>query len=215
MIALSSAYKKALVAVKIDSKSAFEELDSNCKHSENILLTIDSLLDKIGCQVNQNNVFAVVCGPGSFTGIRIGLALVKGLYAGNRNNKLISITTFELIAYSYIKNFKPKKNFAVVINALSGLYYICEFDAYGQKINCERLITKEEFEKLDLLTVGLEEESLCKVNIDPTAEELLELAIEQENKGIFTEINCLNPLYLRKSQAEDALEEKMKKVNKI
>ena len=130
MIALSTAYKQALIAVKIDGKSAFKSLDANCKHSENVLYSIDELLDSLNVSIQANDALSVVVGPGSFTGIRIGVALVKGLNKGNPC-KLIKLTTFDLLAYSYIKRYHPKDDFYCVIDALSGYYYICKFAKDG------------------------------------------------------------------------------------
>ena len=60
MIALSTAYKQALIAVKIDGKSAFKSLDANCKHSENVLYSIDELLDSLNVSVQDNDALSVV-----------------------------------------------------------------------------------------------------------------------------------------------------------
>ena len=104
MIALCSSFKEALICVDIDGKQDFCTLPANCKHSENVLPCVDKCLQHIGKNINDNDCFAVVVGPGSFTGIRIGISLVKGFIAGNNKFKILPITSFELIAYNYIKN---------------------------------------------------------------------------------------------------------------
>ena len=217
MIAISTAYKEALVSVELNNKTAYKTLDSNCKHSENILKTINESLDEIDSKIQDNKKYAVVVGPGSFTGIRIGIALVKGLISGSEECKVMPITTFDLMAYSYIKNCNPKKEFLCVINALSGLYYICKYSISGEKIDKEQLVSKEELDKMtDIEKIGLTEENIMKKSVRPTAEELLQLAKLLDEKGLFfTENNNLLPLYLRKSQAEDSLEQKNKKIEKI
>lgn len=53
-------------------------------HSETVLPLIQAVLDKADCQLADLAAIAIATGPGSFTGLRIGLALVKGLaYDGN------------------------------------------------------------------------------------------------------------------------------------
>ena len=53
-------------------------------HSETVLPLIQAVLDKSDCRLADLNAIAIAIGPGSFTGLRIGLALVKGLaYDGN------------------------------------------------------------------------------------------------------------------------------------
>ena len=93
MIALCSAFKKGLVAIKIDNKEDFFEVDANCGHSEKMLPAIDYILRKNELVLAQNESFGVVVGPGSFTGIRIAMAIVKGLCAGNDNAEKINRIT--------------------------------------------------------------------------------------------------------------------------
>ncbi|MBO5394552.1 MAG: tRNA (adenosine(37)-N6)-threonylcarbamoyltransferase complex dimerization subunit type 1 TsaB [Clostridia bacterium] len=212
MIALSSAYKQALVAVEINGKRAFRTLDANCKHSENLLPSLDDALEEIDEKVDlQKETFAVIVGPGSFTGLRIATSLVKGLLAGNNEANTLPLTTFALMAYSYIKNFKPSENFLCIINGLSGYYFICEFDCSGNQIGDEKMVTKADLETNQLQKVSLEEENLEGIQIKPTPEEFLALANEKSRSQPLICAACLLPLYLRKSQAEAALEEKEKK----
>lgn len=211
MIALSSAYKQALVAVEINGKRACRTLDANCKHSENLLPALDDAMQEINEGIQYNDTFCVVIGPGSFTGLRIATALVKGILAGSKEKNVLPITTFELMAYSYIKNFQPKENFACIINGLSGYYFICEFDTKGNIIKEPQMIKKEQFDKVCLAKVGLCEENICQNVVNPTAEQLLELAKEKIKTFSLVNVEEITPLYLRKSQAEDAIEEKEKK----
>ena len=211
MLAISSAYKKALIGIDINGKVGFSELDANSKHSENMLPAIEKVMDNVGVSLSDNDTYAVVIGPGSFTGIRIGIALIKGLYAGgDRDKNILPLTTFDLMAYSYIKNNDVKDNFVCVINALSDLFFVCEYDKNGNKVSDEKIISKEEYVLLDKTVVCLEEENVSNVSVNPTANELLSLALEKNKKENYCTINELVPMYLRKSQAETTLEAKEK-----
>ena len=208
MIAISTAYKKALIVYDIKGRQDKSEIDANHSHSENLLFTLDKLLSQGGLTIRDNDEYAVVIGPGSFTGIRIGMALVKGLVAGGNNEKVVPITTFDLMAYSYLKS-KPKNKFVCVMNALSGLYYVCAYNEKGEKISDEEVVTKEnlgKFEGFDF--VGLEEEKIGDKLVQPSGEDLLELALSKRDLQV--DANALMPLYLRRSQAEDDLEKKLK-----
>ena len=210
MIAISTAYKKVLVGVAINGKTAFKALESHCNHSENLLVCVDELLCKIDENMSQNRDFAVVIGPGSFTGLRISTALIKGFVSGGNGGAVVPITTFKLMAYSYIKNHKVEKDFTCMINGLSGYYFICKFDKDGNQLSEEKLATKDEIDFNDN-AVCLEEESFTSIFVNPTAQELLELAIIEKDKGNLKSAGEISPLYLRKSQAEDSLELKEKK----
>ena len=204
MIAISTACKEALIGIEIGDKKIFQSLSSNCKHSENMLFTIDKMLDEIDKNLAENQGFAVVIGPGSFTGIRIGVSLIKGLLAGTNERLATPVTTFDLMAYSYIKKFSPTNEFACIINGLSGNYFVCRYSAEGEKIGDEEMTTS-----LPPCTlVGLAEEGIGDIQISPTAEELLALAQEKHLKGDRISAKEICPMYLRKSQAESNLEDK-------
>ena len=55
------------------------EADAGKKHAETLLPLIDALLEENGFTIEQVDVFAVDVGPGSFTGVRIGVSLVNAL----------------------------------------------------------------------------------------------------------------------------------------
>ena len=206
MIAICSATKEAYIAIEIDGKQEFCNLDSSCKHSENILVKIDEMLTKMDKNINDNNSYAVVVGPGSFTGLRIGVALVKG-FCAVKEKKVIKLSTLKFIAYTYIKKYSPKSNFVCALNALSGLYFVCEFDINGNGGE-ERLIDKEEYSKITKPIVSIEEEDISQIKVALSANELLELAKNEAKKCEFVDYHKLMPVYLRKSQAEANLEEK-------
>ena len=205
MIALSTATKKAMIAIKFDGKEDFCQLDANAKHSENALPALIELIEKNELELNDNDSFAVVVGPGSFTGIRIGLALVKGLIEGlGQDKKVFPISTFELMATAYLKE-KPKNDFTCVIDALSGLCFACKFDKDGNQIGEEKLLSKEELDKMDGQKVSLKEENIYDISVDVNATDLLDIALKKERENKSISQKELTALYIRKSQAEDQL----------
>ncbi len=206
MIAISTAFKNALIAFDINGECKTIEMDSSAKHSEATLAALDKALDEEGVSIKDNDCYAVVIGPGSFTGLRIGLSLVKGLCSG-RAAKVVPISSTELIAYSYAKHNKINEDFCVVINALSGLYFVCEFDSTGKAIGTERMIEEGQLEALPH-KICLKEENLPFEQINISAEDLLEMSLKLEEEGKFSDFRSLSPVYLRRSQAEDAYEAK-------
>jgi tRNA threonylcarbamoyladenosine biosynthesis protein TsaB len=67
------------IAIDIDGKISEFSLGVNLSHEKNLILLIDSLLKFSEIKKEEIDYFAIAIGPGSFTGLRIGLATVKGL----------------------------------------------------------------------------------------------------------------------------------------
>ena len=88
------------VAVR-DEKSLLAErsVSDREKHCEQLLPLIDILLKETGLMPSHLSAIAVAIGPGSFTGLRIGLATAKGLSAGV-GIPIIPVSTLEAMAYS-------------------------------------------------------------------------------------------------------------------
>jgi tRNA threonylcarbamoyl adenosine modification protein YeaZ len=200
VLAISSSTKKTFIALKTDKIEDFCEMEANCKQSENMLYQIDLLLNKHNLDIADIENLAVVVGPGSFTGIRIGVALAKGLSAGNKNIKLYPLSAFDVMASNI-----DKDKFVCVLNALSGLYFVKEYNRQENTCGDEKMINQEEFNGINIDKIGLKEEDICEENVEITGEALLNEALKaiEDNKGVKPEE--LKPVYLRNSQAEENL----------
>jgi len=75
-------------------------------HAERLLPSIKTLLDNIGTKLEDIDGFALAIGPGSFTGLRIGLSTIKGL-AWSLNKKVAGISTLEALAMNLPYSDKP------------------------------------------------------------------------------------------------------------
>lgn len=155
------------------------------KHNSLIMPAIDETLKKAGLKIDEIDVFGCVVGPGSFTGIRIGVATVKAL-AFATGKKCVSITSFEELACG--------ENESEVIAAID-----CRHNSYYAA----------KFEKSSLAPVfvgEMSEEELsaqnCKVIKKSGAsnpDKLISIAKAKIEANEFSE---LVPYYLKKSQAE-------------
>ena len=76
-----------------------EFINKGLTHSETLLPMIENVMQ--GVSYNELGAIAVNAGPGSFTGVRIGIATVKGLAFPN-NTPCISVSTLESIVYNFI-----------------------------------------------------------------------------------------------------------------
>ena len=72
--------KQGSVALVKDGKPVYQcTYDSNMTHSQNLLSLINNAVTVCGVKNTDIDLFAVTLGPGSFTGLRIGLAVIKGM----------------------------------------------------------------------------------------------------------------------------------------
>ena len=145
---------------------------------------IDSLFKQADITPDDIDVYSVCVGPGSFTGIRIGVSVFNAL-AYATNAKRVEINAFELKSHGL-------NDGVFTIDAGNGNLYVCN----------------KSDGKYELSFV----ESGHVVDVVPTESDVdyplafKELVEEKYSKCEF--VSCFKPLYLRKSQAERNLDEK-------
>ena len=93
----SSAVSAGAAIIKDGKLIAETYLNLGLTHSETLMTLIDSCLKNAGLNIGDIDAFAVAQGPGSFTGIRIGISAVKGLVFGSEK-PVYGISTLEALA---------------------------------------------------------------------------------------------------------------------
>ena len=100
VLAIDTSSNAASVALVEDNLLLGEFVLNHKKtHSQEIMPMIDDVLKRCECKVEDIDLFAAAKGPGSFTGLRIGIATVKGL-AHSVNKPVIGISTLEGLAHN-------------------------------------------------------------------------------------------------------------------
>lgn len=98
ILALDSTAQVGSVALCEDEKLIAEyTINTGHTHSETLLPMVESVLKIAGYTVNDVDLFVCTAGPGSFTGVRIGAATVKGIAFG-KNQPCIGVSTLEALA---------------------------------------------------------------------------------------------------------------------
>ena len=98
-LAFDSTAKVATVAVASDEKIiASYTVDNGFTQSELLLPMAEDMLRSLALDLSEVGLLACSVGPGSFTGVRIGAALVKGLAFG-KNIPCCEVSTLEALAY--------------------------------------------------------------------------------------------------------------------
>lgn len=104
ILSLDSSATSASVCVydtEIDKIVGDFFINTKLTHSQTLVPMIDALLNSTKLSISDIDAFAVNTGPGSFTGIRIGVALIKGM-AMALDKPCVSISTLESMAYNFI-----------------------------------------------------------------------------------------------------------------
>ena len=101
ILAIESSALTASVAV-CDGERLLGEytLNNGNTHSETLLPMVESLLNSLDLSVSDVDLFAVTAGPGSFTGVRIGVSTLKGLAFASQK-PCAGVSTLEALAYNF------------------------------------------------------------------------------------------------------------------
>lgn len=102
ILSIDSSAKTASVAVT-DGTTLISEcfVNAGLTHSRTLMPMVDNALSQADLKIENIDAFCVNAGPGSFTGIRIGVAAVKGLALAT-NKPCSGVSTLESIAYNFI-----------------------------------------------------------------------------------------------------------------
>lgn len=181
-----------------ETRCLLHDRDCALQHSVLLMDKVDEAFRTAALTPQACDAFACVVGPGSFTGIRIGISTVKGfcLATGKRG---IPVTSFEVIAYH-----AESENVLAVIDAAHGCYYVCGYNAAREVTYAPAYVPAAEVERLaERYTVwGFEDLPFPHRKAD-MADGLVRAVT-----ALWTREQPLAALYLRKSQAEENLKSK-------
>lgn len=98
-LSIDTTAKTCSAAVSDGALLSTFSVNNTLTHSENLLLMIDAVLKTAGKKISDVEAIAVSVGPGSFTGVRIGVAAVKGLAFG-RDIKIAPVSTLDALSFN-------------------------------------------------------------------------------------------------------------------
>lgn len=238
ILAIDTSSLVATVAVINEEKLLGEfTINSPMTHSQKLMPIIDQLLSSLELSMEDIDTIAASRGPGSFTGIRIGIATIKGLAHG-RKIPIVGVSSLEGLAYNITYS---KELICPIMDARRNQVYTGVYKWENHKLiniveeaplSINELMDKlkEREEKViflgdglgrykeDIIS-GLGEKALFAplyVNMQ-RASSIAQLALDKINNGESKPEDYLSiaPIYLRKSEAERQYEEKMRKCSEI
>jgi len=197
-----------------DTKIYEYNLDVGRRLSSLITPTIKRVLDALGWQIKDIDYFACGLGPGSFTGMRVGIATVKGL-AFSLNKPVAGISTLDILA----RNAGITATFVIpIVDARRNLIYCSIYrNKFGQltRIKPYMLLTIDEFLKKikikgnavilgDAVNLYKQKILMHMKNITvldkdywyPRGRNIIDLAIERINSKKVDSASEIKPVYL-------------------
>jgi len=193
----------------------------NFSHGKEIVSSLESIFNEINWEPNDIDLIAVSIGPGSYTGLRIGVTCAKTLAYGLQK-PVIDVPTLDVL----VENVKDNnaKIICPVIDAKRKSVYACMYDRNKNKRITDFLIISPD-SLIDMLPdsalifgdgIAPYKQIFAQKNLTIVEDEKLGIAdaanvarlgMEKYEQGMRCEINALTPLYLRKSEAEERLTE--------
>jgi tRNA threonylcarbamoyladenosine biosynthesis protein TsaB len=172
-------------------------------HSKKLIEMIDTLLKSAEIELNSIAQIAVSMGPGSFTGLRIGLTAAKGLGLG-ANIPLTPVHTFDAMAFQ-ISEYLPKESKFVILRSASiDDFYFAEYFYDGNICASQSdisLLNKDELnQKLigsNLIFSDLESNYAFKKIINPGAIQICKYAYLFGQDLLTFDYDYLEPFYLK------------------
>ncbi len=205
LAAVDTSHARGSLVVALLENSAWKTLaksawDKKAMHSEVATLEFDRAVRSAGLRLTDLTHLAVNVGPGSFTGLRVGINLTRTLaYAFGL--PIAPLSTLEILAS---REARAQKSF-VAVKALQNFYYVAAFE------NEKELLPPQSMEERSLAQAS---SGYTKVLIEGTspgfspwteAGDMLPLLARSDDRRRFFSWSEIKPLYVRASEAEEKL----------
>lgn len=203
---------------------AFKNSNDERTHSQKLMPMMEEIFHKSNLSLNDIDLLACCVGPGSFTGIRIGMATIKA-FCDSRNIPIVGITSLESLAYNVDKNgyIFPiidaknqniysaafyngnEENFSLKIDYFADNIYnaLNKFSNIISKDNQLCFVGNGSVLFKDLINKKFEGYDVYfSESNEQSAISLAKCAFNKYVIGIYGYSDSVSPIYLRKSQAE-------------
>lgn len=199
-------------------------INQSMSHNEILLVMVDEMLKKLNIDIEDIDLFVAVTGPGSFTGIRIGVTVVKAL-AMALNKPIVAVNTLEALSFGV---FSDKKKIPLIDARGERVYYGVYEGINNKNIVAPALLTIDELleefsDKGEFVFVGdcvnlYKDRILENKNFEITpaclnsciSKNACVIGKQKYERGDISDCFSLSPEYVRLSQAQRDLENKGK-----
>lgn len=196
---INTSTRKIAIAIVVDNEIQYSYNEYNVEDlSTNLMPIIEEAFQKVNMKPNDIDTIFVTNGPGSFTGIRIGLTVAK-IMAWGLKIKVVPISSLELMAST--KN--NKEYIAPLIDARRGYVFAGLYDSKLNSVIVDSYVSLEDFKKQisdkDVLYVSHEK---FNFEVNESDYDILKIIDKhKDDEGINP--HKLNPNYLKNTEAEE------------
>ena len=215
ILAVDTSTEFLSIGVKKDSQIYTYRLKSERRHSSILLPSIKRILYSLRVDLSDIDYFSVGLGPGSFTGLRIGIATVKGFAVGV-DKKVVGVPSLDIIAYNAIDIKDNFRFICPILDAKRELLYsaLYQKNERGLKlVKPYRLISLAQLIRFippktvvlgnglglyrTKLMLKLKQAELLDSDYDyPHPYNLIKIATDLQSRGKFTGADKVKPIYL-------------------
>lgn len=194
-------------------------------HSERLMSTLDRVLKDARLSLDEIHGYAVSIGPGSFTGLRVGISTVKGL-AFATGRPIAAVPTLEAMAWNIpfcghavcpMLDAKKREVYAGIYR-FEGAALVCDMDAAAIDVHAllSRITGTAVFvgEAAMLYRAEIEKALAGRAlfaplsHSSPSAGSVAEIGLRMIEQDIVSDVDSLSPMYIRRPEAEVAWEKR-------
>ncbi|MEO6303431.1 MAG: tRNA (adenosine(37)-N6)-threonylcarbamoyltransferase complex dimerization subunit type 1 TsaB [Bacteroidia bacterium] len=192
---------------------AFKEINNGFTHAENLHVFIQEILKTSSIDIKELNAVAISKGPGSYTGLRIGVSAAKGL-AFSLNIPLIALDTLQILTNAALIKGETNTVYCPMLDARRMEVYTAVYDQQLVQLKeTEALIVDERsiehfktYKKICFFGDGMQK---CKEvlqviknadfidNIVPSAKAMCDLTYKKYTAKQFEDVAYFEPFYLK------------------
>jgi len=221
ILGIDTATMLASIGIIEDGKFLAEtKFDVKVTYSEVLLSFIDYLLKSLRLKITDLDGFSISIGPGSFTGLRIGLSTIKGLSFANEKpiaavptlDALASLSPFSVYPVVPLIDAKKKQVYSAVYDTRNGRikrkspYYALSLEDLVEKLPGKVLFSGPGVflfkKRLKSIAKGKKIFFVSGENSLPSGVAVARLGLEKLKKNKIEDLSLLIPLYVRESEAE-------------
>jgi tRNA threonylcarbamoyladenosine biosynthesis protein TsaB len=222
LLIIETSTKVCSLSLVVDGKPVFDRITlDGASHASQLGVFASEALEYARANHFKTDAVAVSAGPGSYTGLRIGISEAKGLCYG-LEAPLIAIPTLKILLSAYLSSRPPQKEpaaelYCPMIDARRMEVYTALYDSDFNEVRPvgAEIITENSYkEYLDkgsvvffgdgsdkCSTVIQSPGALFVTNIYPSAKAMIRLAEQAFEKGEFVDVAYFEPFYLKEFQA--------------